>query len=77
MIFDGGICLFGSLSLGIAMLWRPIDVSFAIVQLLSQDVFSKFYIGIGPQHQIPEGLGPILRIYDERIHLPKCVINFP
>ncbi len=55
MKFDGGICLFGCLSLGLSML----------------------YIGIGPQHQIPEGLGPILRIYDERFHLPNRVIKFP
>ncbi len=27
--------------------------------------------------RIPEGLGPILRIYDERFHLPNRVIKFP
>ncbi len=31
----------------------------------------------GKQHQVPEGLGPILIIYQEKFHLLNQVIKFP
>ena len=31
---------------------------------------------IQPQRQRQKGLGPILRIYDEKFHLPNRVIKF-
>ncbi len=45
-----------------------------IIHVVETDPCTIFY---SPQRQIPEGLGPILRIYDERFHLPNRVIKFP